>query len=249
MFTHKTLLVRSSCIAATLVALSGCNPISGQLAVNDTTALQGTRTVGDDCSFEALPVDCSQIATAGKQTIAPGTYQAEVDIASKSAVNVTLTDGDVAREFEFRIPDGFSIPRENGRFALRAQDVGQPVNLAGDVVTTRALSPMRSEWESCSYTVERLLCPQHRHHRNKHKHGHGHGHGQQRVSHRVNNPSLCTYQDVRVHGQQAVEFQFEQVTKKLVLVLSDINANTPKARFVGEQSTRDKHYRYRGICR
>lgn len=247
-------------VAATL---SACNPIEGELEVLRQTTLIGMHSIEDDCSFEALPVDCHQTVTNGAQQLKPGAFQASVDFTSKHDVTVSLHEEQQKRAFKFTFPAGFSVPKERGRFHLSAREVGQPVALTGDVDTQHVMSAPQAAWESCSYTVTRWICEnpplhQHKRHRSKH-HRQGHsarGHRPKaqrsnyvRTERRQARRQHCGYQEVAIRGQRSVDFQFERTTKTLKLTLEQPRTTLTLATFSGQLVERQKHYRSRSECR
>lgn len=117
-----------------LFILTGCEKIEGQLNVNSDLKLVSSKGV--------------------VRSVRVGTYEA--DVKAKTSKKITLrlnNDGD--EKYVFALPS--SIP-SNGDFAFSAKQVGQPVDLNGNVTTAITNSPTTQRVESCTYTQNFRVC-------------------------------------------------------------------------------------------
>jgi hypothetical protein len=117
-----------------IILFAGCEKIEGQL--NITTDL---KLVNKDGVV---------------RTLKTGTYQADIKANTSKKITLRLNnDGD--EKYIFLLPTG--IPA-NGDFAFSAKQVGQPVDLSGNVTTAITNSPTVQRVESCTYTRYIRVC-------------------------------------------------------------------------------------------
>jgi hypothetical protein len=181
---------------ATLVALSllaiACNKLEGQL--NVTTEFKLKNSKGDN------------------HLIRVGTYTADLDKKTLSKKIVLRLNNDNDEKFEFKIPDGAKIP-SNGAFTLKSSDIGQSVDLAGNVNTNVKRSETREDWTPCTFQEPYVVC-----------------------SAGPNGQQICSTYYRTVNGNQWTRYYDEYVDQTVTMGLTPVGA-TEAANFTGSSST------------
>ena len=122
-------------IATTLLALSSCVDLTGQLKV-----------------FKSFKVKSnSQVVT-----VTEGQYKTKLDI-KKNRTKVTLENSSSKIKFEIRTSTSNSIP-QNGSIELKSTEINQPFNILGQVETKVSRSGTKSSYESCTYRDTQTIC-------------------------------------------------------------------------------------------
>lgn len=117
--------------------LAGCNNLDGQLNVSTDFKLKNSK--GDT------------------HLIRVGTYTADLGTSTfGKKINLKLNN-DSDEKFQFTIPDGAKIP-SNGEFTLKSNQIGQAVDLSGNVTTKVTDSDIKQDFVSCTYTEPVTVC-------------------------------------------------------------------------------------------
>ncbi len=115
-------------IATTLLVLSSCVDLTGQLKV-----------------FKSFKVKSdSQLVTVNE-----GQYKTKLDI-KKNRTKITLENSSNKIKFEIKTSTSNSLP-QNGPFELRSTEINQPFNILGQVETKISRSGTKSTYQSCRY--------------------------------------------------------------------------------------------------
>lgn len=186
------------------------------------TTLIGSSALATQGSLE-VTVDSLRIErTDGlKSHFFKGKYESSLSFKNQKAY-LTIIRKDVRTDAEVKIPAGANIP-DNGAFAIDGTKTGQTFDITGTVATTRDQSPTYLEQESCSWNEEEYVCR---------------GRGRRRE---------CRWETVRRYGYREVEFHYLTTLMKLnTELLSD---NGGKAKFSGQETSRQKIYTHVGFCR
>lgn len=256
-------------VLATLLGaggLSGCVPIAGTLDVRAPVKLNVTETFeGEDgCALDYFDADCGRYKTHKQTVLNTGRYQAALDMSDRAALTLSLTERNKAqREIRFSLPHNLRLPEKEGRFTLLEQELGQPVDVRGNVSTQSTHSNLQREYEFCSYEIERWVCagryhgarpdekarayrasmqyaePQHLtlNGPNRHAHKSQRGHGRS-----------CGWRTFRVQGSRQVEFFMQYETRTVLLDLLRPGTKEQVAQFKGTQTETHKHYQRMGAC-
>ncbi len=172
------------------LVLVGCNKLEGQL--NVTTDLKLKSSKGET------------------QLINVGTYTADLDKKSLSKKIVLRLNNDKDFKFEFKIPENAKIP-SNGAFVFKSSEVGQNVDLHGNVNTKVTDSPMRDEFKSCTYQDTYTVCSPT-------------GPGGQTV---------CQTHTRTVYGSQWVRYYDREIDQNVTINLIPVGATESSAEFSG----------------
>lgn len=122
-------------IATTLLVLSSCVDLTGQLKV-----------------FKGFKVNSDNKLV----TVNEGQYKTKLDI-KKNRTKVTLENSDNKIKFEIKTSTSNSIP-QNGMFELKSTEINQPFNIKGQVETKITKSGTKSTYESCRYQDTQTVC-------------------------------------------------------------------------------------------
>lgn len=253
--------------------LGGCIPIAGTLNVQTPLKLAVTDVFKDEdsCAVAYFDADCERHETRKQTVLNNGRYKTALDMSDRSAFTLSLTEHDnTPREIRFSVPRNLRLPEKEGRFTLLQRELGQPVDVRGNVSTTSTHSSLQREQQFCSYDIERWVCP-----------GRPHGAGPmdkvrahrlgllpdgrvrpalQRVNHqrpqsqyhthkrRHEHGPSCGWRTVRVQGSRQSEFFLEYETRAVALDLLRPGTQERMARFEGAQTETHKHFQRLGGC-
>jgi len=142
--------------------LAACQPIAGTLTVAERLVLNVTeyeRPLDPWCR-RGRDRDCKEpVAVVKTGRFHPGSYRAQLELDAKDAIRLTLFE---ARKLEsvvnLTVPRGTHLPQHEGQFRLPADETGQPYDVAGEIATTYAVSPVVTAWQSCAQSLERWVC-------------------------------------------------------------------------------------------
>jgi hypothetical protein len=124
-------------VFASLLILSGCNDLEGNLVVHKDFSLQNTYTKDDD-------------------TLKEGNYRAKLGSTTFGRFIRLSIKGDLNSGYDFAIPKK-SIP-ENGPFTISAKDLKQNVSLAGNIKTDVKDTDIREVNQDCTYYRQQQVC-------------------------------------------------------------------------------------------
>ncbi len=122
-------------IATTLLVLSSCVDLTGQLKV-----------------FKSFKVKSDSQLVA----VSEGQYKTKLDI-KKNRTKVTLENSSNKIKFEIKTSTSNSIP-QNGSFELKSSEISQPFNILGQVETKITRSGTKSTHQSCRYKDTQTIC-------------------------------------------------------------------------------------------
>jgi|GEM_PF-6512201 len=88
-----------------------------------------------------------------------GDYTAELK-NKKNKVTIVLKNYDMNgdRELKILLPEGKTLPEDNGSFDFTRDDLGQSFDVHGDVATTSERDSTRHEYRSCNYMDREYHC-------------------------------------------------------------------------------------------
>ena len=171
------------------VLFAGCEKIEGQLNVTKDVKIRTTKGV--------------------VRIVRVGTYSADIKANTSKKITLRLNnDGD--EKYEFNIPNG-SIP-ENGSFSVKADTVGQPVDLKGTVVTTVTRGNTQQGTESCQYQTPVQYC----------------------YPSGPNGGVVCSTRWEMRYGQRWIQYYDNRTTKDVSLSISAANTTEEAAQFQGD---------------
>lgn len=182
-------------ILAAALLFVGCEKIEGQLNVTKEVKLVTSKGV--------------------KRRIAVGTYSADIKANTSKKITLRLNN-DSDEKYIFTLPDGSRIPN-NGNFAFKASDVGQPVDISGTVSTVVTNGQVRQTTESCTYYEPVQVCTQ-----------------------LPNGGVTCTIQQRTVFGHKWVEYYDRRTDKDLSLSIAEMNVAGEAAQFIGDAAWIDR---------
>jgi hypothetical protein len=170
-------------------------------------------------------------------TIPAGQRSIEMEIdqngsGKKSEVKIKIDDASgKERKVEMKVPAGV-IPERTGSFRIVGSSVGQPVDIAGNVVTQESDSPRVRTTQTCTYYVREYRC--------------------ERVAvrdrdGRIHYERRCGYVDVPVSGQQEIEYHthYIQVNGNGQFITPD---NMAVANWSGAYSASQRVTDYESAC-
>jgi hypothetical protein len=185
-----------------LLALTGCEKIEGQLNVTTDVKLVNNDGV--------------------VRTIRVGTYEADIKANTSKKITLRLNnDGD--EKYVFLIPSG--IP-SNGDFAFTSKQVGQPVDLRGNVTTAVTNSARVQRVEQCTYVINQRVCQT-----------------------LPNGRTVCTIQQRTVYGRKWVTFYDRRTDKNVNLSIASIGTASEVADFHGDIAWIDRIVTNETPCR
>lgn len=180
----------------TLLLVSGCDDMSGLLKVSE--------------KFSVL--------VKGKSKEIPvGTHNTELDFErEKITATVDVNGQDI--KVVILLPNSVSLP-ENGPFAVKSEQSGQPFDIEGTVRTEMTRSELKNGRESCQYYSQEPICDQ----------------------------NGCTIQNVPRTGWRDIEY-FEETTEKQLQFDSLSKAGLSQSHFEGASNTTIKRVTFEGRC-
>ncbi len=196
--------MRKWILLTTLFTLTSCDQISGILSTKEEISFQNTK--GKSVTLEALK-----------------DYKAAVKIKNKKLIRLKFDE--MKDEVEFKIPNESKIP-DNGAFKFSAAEVGQAVDVSGDVKTVVTNSKEMTSYEQCQYTTYEQVC------RPDGKGG-----------------VVCSVVPVTRYGQQFTRYYYKNIDKNLKMSLSKPNDGEVAANFNGDISYQQKIYTEQWPCR
>ncbi|MGZ3787792.1 MAG: hypothetical protein ACXVLQ_04675 [Bacteriovorax sp.] len=119
------------------IFLVGCERLEGQLNISKDLKLVNSK--GDTHLLKV------------------GSYSADLRESTFGKKIILRLNNDSDEKFHFAIPSGTKIP-DNGTFRLSSAQIGQKVDLSGSVRTTSSDSPIREDYESCTYNEPYTVC-------------------------------------------------------------------------------------------
>ena len=122
-------------IATTLLALSSCVDLTGQLKVFKSFKVKS------DTQLVSVP---------------DGQYKAKLDI-KKNRTKVTLENSSNKFKFEIKTSTSNTVP-QNGSFEFKSSEINQPFNVRGQVETKVSRTSTKNEYESCRYQDTQTVC-------------------------------------------------------------------------------------------
>jgi hypothetical protein len=176
-----------------LVFLSGCNDLNGQLNVSRSMKLKNSKN--------------------DEKVIAVGTYSAELKRSTFGKKIVLKLNNDQDQKYEFKIPDGTSIPT-NGTFSLASADIGQPVNLKGVVSTKVTDTTPQEVFQACTYTEPYTVCTA-----------------------GPNGQQICNTYQRTMQGTQWVRYYDHYVDQNIQMSIIAVNESVASSEFLGDLST------------
>jgi len=126
--------------AASLVALSGCDNVGGQLKVR-----------------KALVA----VVDGQAATIPAGTYNATIEGSAnifKTQISLDLALKGGTGHILFNVPSGVAVPKEDGELKLTAAQSGQPFDMDGKIATNVQEGSVQSGVESCTRNETEQRC-------------------------------------------------------------------------------------------
>lgn len=174
-------------------------------------------------------------------TISPGYYKAELKLKSSKNANIKLSGNGmkpitIALKSDYKL----NIPA-NGRFEIRGSEVGQPINIQGQIQTRVSEYGHASGTESCSYTQRRTQClPVCQ---NVVVHGR---HGSYTVS-QCNN--VCSEHIVNIYGYKHVSYHYKQIDRNVSLEFMRENSTYVAATMDGSSSDTNRIVTSESSCR
>lgn len=217
-----------------LVALTGCKDLEGVLSVREKINLKA-----DDGRQFQIPA---------------GNYSGALKVSSKKKVNLELKfDKKIGKAtFAFKTDQDLKKLKSGDRIQVSAKTSGQAYAIDGIYnVNTTSTHPQRSI-ESCTYTTVEWRC------RNvttprvcrvvKECHPNNPSQCQERnVCTGGETRQQCGNENVSHRGDQEVEYYYSTTTESVRLQL--VADQKAVSDFSGSDSSTDKHYTYKGICR
>ena len=91
----------------------------------------------------------------GQRQVKAGTKPATLKLKSKKKVQLTFFENGEKLKVVFKVPKGIKIPQNRGSLRLRADEVGQPYDIAANIDNEYTSSEPRHGTESCYRTVYR----------------------------------------------------------------------------------------------
>lgn len=176
--------------------------------------------------------------------LAVGDYVSQLKINSRDRVTLEVRNGKSNQrdlDVDFDIPKGSSIPQDNGNFFFRADEVGQPYDLSGEVQTDITRSARRFEREQCTYTDYETRCR-----RVCQNICRTRPDGRRVCRQRCEN--RCSRVAVTRWGLRDIEFYIRTENKDYFVELLLPNSNRQAAHFDGNYRRSQRIIEYRGQC-
>lgn len=191
-------------ILAAALIFTGCEKIEGQLNVTKEVKLVNSR--------------------GAKRAINVGTYSADIKANTSKKITLRLNN-DSDEKYVFNLPEGSRIPN-NGTFAFKAREVGQPVDISGTVATVTTNGQVRQTTQSCTYWQPVQVCTS-----------------------LPNGGVTCTIQDRQVFGYEWIEYYDRRTQKDLSLSIAEAGSVEEAAQFIGDVVFVERVVLRRTACR
>lgn len=135
---------RISMLLTTLLLLSSCESIDGQLSVDKTFSAHQKYGVFNRKTREVK--------------IGKDTYTASLDFTSKKKLALNLEGGSVGKlSVIIKSDENFDLP-EDGEFLVTHDQIDQPFDIKGSVDTSVTLSDVQHGTKSCTWEIKDRLC-------------------------------------------------------------------------------------------
>lgn len=181
----------------------GCEKIEGDLTVEKDFNLKNSET-------------------RGLYKIPAGSYHADMKF-TRSKMTLRLNNNN-NEKFEFNRPRK-DIP-DNGSFTFKSAELGQPVDLSGDVHTVRTTLGHYSGWEFCEYDEPVQVCYP-----------------------LPTGGQSCHIEYRRVRGQQYVKYHVDEIDRDIRIDIAQKDQAERSGSFASQSLWREKIYDSQGICR
>ncbi|OGS49481.1 MAG: hypothetical protein A3J79_13355 [Elusimicrobia bacterium RIFOXYB2_FULL_62_6] len=241
-------------VLAAMVCLTGCDELKFNGMFDVREAMTFTQEAEDRsvCAQKADPSDCRQ---AGKVVLAAGQYSTKVTIGksgSKKFVKMEVKTGSKPTKIEME----FDKNIETGdHFVIKADQLKQAYDLAGDISTKVDRTQEQSGYEHCTYQAQEIVC----------RGGKSEGleldtetlgdlaeaagldkHGPNPPVYHGPNPPVCHPVWVSRPGSQHVRYFYETTTKDIKAGF--VQGEKTFGDYQGQSSRTEKVYTYQGHC-
>ncbi|MCB0343261.1 MAG: hypothetical protein H6626_02335 [Pseudobdellovibrionaceae bacterium] len=207
--------IRALGVSSLVLLLVSCNTISAPLVVEKAFSLR-------DSFGNLVKVDRGEWEATATMT-RDDRFRLDIDLDSNDPFPPGEDNPDESYSFEFRVPAGNELPSENGSFYLPSAESGQPVDVSGELQTTRWRSDLRRGYEWCDYSCQEYIC-----------------YG--------NND--CGWRWTTCRGQRYVEYYTNYMKREFQFkVLPPGKSEVTNARFEGSQTGAHNDYIHQGMCR
>lgn len=144
MKSSKVLLLMS------FIALVGCDPVEGDLIVNESFQIKKVVEPCNDYSPQCMNQDDSQV-------LEKGGYDMKMDVESQKTLHLLISKKWASYKLELKVPDSKHIP-STGELFLSSQESGQPFDFKLTSQTDIHNSEMQSASEECTQSVQTEVC-------------------------------------------------------------------------------------------
>ncbi len=183
-------------VMTAILFVTGCEDMSGLLKVSEKF------TVLVNGKSKEIPV---------------GTHNTKLDF-ERERITATVDVNGRDMKVVVLLPNTVSLP-ENGPFAIKSEQSGQPFDIKGAVQTEITRSDLKNGHESCQYQSQEPICDQ----------------------------NGCTIQNVIKNGWRDIEY-FEETTDKKMQFDSFNKAGKEQSHFDGASNNTTKRITFEGQC-
>jgi hypothetical protein len=210
----KKIILALVCGLSMAITLSACNEkVQGTLHVLKDFSVHGISNGGGD-----FPPD-----SAVDIALAPGDYGMSFSFKNKTELNMTFKG---KSPVTISVPKDSQFPQENGPISIDAQKMNQDFSLQGNVGTIVQNSPLKRDYEQCTYFDTETFC---------YTDNHGH--------------TACSTREVTRYGNRDVEFYTKDGQTTTQIKFVSVKGEGTLAEFNSVKYFSDRIYNYIGSCR
>lgn len=202
-----------------LIALMGCDPVEGDLIVNESFQIKKVSEPCNDYSPQCMNQEDSQV-------LEKGGYGMKMDVESKKTLNLIISKKWASYKLELKLPENKHVPL-TGELSLSSKESGQPFDFKMTSQTDINESEVQSASESCTESVQTEVCyvvP-------------------------GNPPTKkCELKWVTAKGQQYVEYYYRNTYQQVSSLFMKTGTQDVLAVYKGSRSDSQKNYTRRDRC-
>lgn len=210
----------------TLTATS-CVSISGNLQVTEKISL---KRKGGFLNLGRRNVD-----------IEANDYRAEFKVLGKNNFALKLDRGDDSISIPLKSKEDLKVPTYDGEFLISHNDIDQPFDVKGSIVTDISHSETRGTVESCSWDTRETRCKIECHDVVTRD-----DRGIERKENKCN--KICEDYTISHQGRREVEFHYTTTHRDLRFLFLKANSKDVVAHFEGQNTDTEKIIERTGIC-
>lgn len=145
-------MLKKVLIAASLLALTACDPFEGVISVKEAMMVKSTEK--DPFCSPDDSYGCDKIVNVN---IPVGDYGTKLEFVGNYQIQLNMKINGKKKQLNLDLPKKIKIP-SNGPFEISSANLGQDFSAQGNAITNVTDSEMRTGYESCTYQRPETVC-------------------------------------------------------------------------------------------